>query len=275
MGDGDWWTVLEPDDEDAPGSLPRLYDEYRSDLFHCQRCKSFWLLPRHADRSGTSPQTASGHGCETCGSAADLLPAVKAYLVQSGQSEKVSSPQQDLPTSRQDLTLPGDYAHRADLGADFVVALLADGPHAAVAKSIASEASAFVRTEIDRTLPPADYNAGLKAIADGLDKMSSVASQGIQWVATNLIGVPEFYAKVIGKVAATTLLNPLPLTEISTGIRVVGTVFSAAHNCLDRCAVARDLPVRPFETVVEGFFLNIGPPSAPSPPEPPDPFRRL
>ncbi|MGB3439675.1 MAG: hypothetical protein WBA97_13085 [Actinophytocola sp.] len=61
-------------------------------------------------------------------------------------------------------------------------------------------------------------NVELAAVAEGLSRLPKVASRTAAWVATDLTGLPDLPAKVIGDIAGRTTM-PVPIDGIVAGIR--------------------------------------------------------
>lgn len=61
-------------------------------------------------------------------------------------------------------------------------------------------------------------NAELTAVAEGLVRLPKVASRTAAWVATDLTGLPDLPAKVLGDIAGRTTM-PVPIDGIVAGIR--------------------------------------------------------
>lgn len=61
-------------------------------------------------------------------------------------------------------------------------------------------------------------NAELAAVADGLARLPKVPSRTAAWIATDLRGLPDLPAKVLGDIASRTTM-PVPIDGIVAGIR--------------------------------------------------------
>lgn len=245
-----------------------------SDLFCCQNpdCASLWLLSMRPDHSYTV-HGPIGPGCATCTDGEPLLrlAAVKAGATRPDEIEEVARPLAEAP-ERTDLSVPGDRAARTDIGVTFVADLLQDGPDSAIAETVAHQASTFVDAEVDR-VAPATRCAGLAAIADGLDQVPKVIRNGIAWCATEIVGMPDFPARVLGEVVthlASPQVAPLhALHAVAQGIRAVGTVSCAADDRLGQCKCARDLVADVAETAaveqLRQLLDRLSPTGPPSP----------
>jgi hypothetical protein len=106
-----------------------------------------------------------------------------------------------------------------------------------------------VRNEVNRVAPAAGC-AGLSAIADGLDRVPKAIRNGIAWCATEITGLPEFPARLLGAVITRAALHPVPLHAVAQGIRAVGAVSCAADDRLGQCQCARHLVGDEAETAV-------------------------
>lgn len=236
-------------------------DNTTSDLFRCQNpdCFSLWLLSRRPDHSYTTRKMA-GAGCATCAGSEPLLrlAAVKAGVTEPDELARVARPLVEAPESEMDLSVPGDdRSARTDIGVRFIADLLQHGPDNAIADTLVHQASTFVRNEIDQ-IAPATRCAGLSAIADGLDQVPKVIRNGIAWCATEILGVPEFPAKVLGEVVtrvATLHVAPLhALHSVAQGVRAVGTVSCIADDHLGQCQCARHLVSNVAEPAIAEEF---------------------
>jgi hypothetical protein len=234
-----------------------------SDLFCCQNpdCLSLWLLSRRPDRSYNYSYATCGPigpGCATCtaGEPSLRLAAIKADVTGPDEIARIARPVDKAPESAVRLPVPGgNRSARTDWGVRLVAVLLQRGPDTAIADTVAHQASTFVRNQADRIVP-ATGCTGLSAIADGLDQVPKVIRNGIAWCATEILGVPEFPATVLGEVitrVATVHVAPLhALHTVAQGIRAVGAVSCAADDHLGRCQCARHLVSNVAETAVAG-----------------------
>jgi hypothetical protein len=94
------------------------------------------------------------------------------------------------------------------------------------------------------------WRSGLNAIATGLDKAPKVVRNGIAWCATEIVGLPEFPAKVLAEVVTRAALEPFQLKPIARAVRMVGT-------CLGDPACARDLVRKDLEVLVAGRLADV------------------
>ena len=194
-----------------------------SDLFLCLDCRSLWLLSTWPDHIRTVRRPVGG-GCPTCaGQPVRQLAEVKTNLATSAAADDVARPISAPPNH------PDDTVR-------FVADLLKDGPATAIARA----AGDLARTRLDR-IAPADRCAGLDAIANGIDRMPKAVNNGIAWCATEIIGSPEFPAKVLTDLVARAALDPVNLKAIARGIRLVGAASCAAANLLGQCQCAHRL----------------------------------
>lgn len=228
-----------------------------SDLFCCDNphCGTLWLLSMRPDHS-YYVRDPIGPGCKTCTSGEPLLrlAAVKAGVTEPDEIARVARPISTAPDLAVDLSVPGKgRAARTDIGVKFVAELIQRDPDTAIADVLAHQASTFVRSDTDQAAP-ATRCAGLSAIADGLDRTPRVIRDGIAWCTTEILGLPDFPAEVLGELVSRTMtlhLAPLhALHTVAQGIRAVGAMSCIADDHLGQCQCARHLVSNVAETAL-------------------------
>lgn len=200
-----------------------------SDVFCCAGCGSVWLLSSGPDGARTLRKPI-GPGCAACADLPFRRPPVAGT---SGYESAIEREMARLVSqavgSSVDLPVPGERDARTDVGVRLAAALA--GPDGA------AEAGRIARARPDA---PPDGCPGLDAVAAGLDRAADEAGAGIAWCATEILGTPEFYAAVLGRVG----LTAGSFAAVARGIRVADTVRCAADDELGRCANARHLAMK-------------------------------
>lgn len=211
-----------------------------SDLFWCRDCDSLWLLTLSPNRTCRARRPV-GDGCHNCNDQSlARLWTVKTSSAAPALAIDIARPVHDLPSLEVTVEVPGDGAVRSDIATTFMAEWIKEGLTAAVSKTVSGEAIKASRRMLDDKVP-ADGCVGLHAIATGLDRVSKIAKDGIAWCATEIIGIPDFPAKVLSELLTPALLQSLPLGPVVQGIRIVGSISCATDNCIGTCPCFRDL----------------------------------
>ncbi|HJP76488.1 MAG TPA: hypothetical protein VJ914_19625 [Pseudonocardiaceae bacterium] len=234
-----------------------------SDLFRCEQpgCGALWLLSMRPDHSYYVSEPI-GDGCEICKSNTLLrLLKVKATVTEPDEIARVARPVSTAPALAADLSVPrSGRTARTDIGAKFVVDLMQRGEDAAVANALAHQASTYLQSETD-DVAPATRCTRLSAIADGLDQASNVIRDGVAWCATEIFGLPDFLARLLGEVVRRTVelqLAPVhTMHVVAQGIRAFGTVSCVIDDRLGHCQCARHLAAKVGETAVAGELKQV------------------
>lgn len=214
-----------------------LAEQTTTDLFRCLECSSLWLLSTRPDQT-CAVRRPVGDGCAVC----TEEPLQRLWEVKISAAPEVVA---EVPTpASEPLEQPIARIDTAKFAAD----LLEHGPAAGIAKTIAREASELVREKLDRAAPA--RWSGLNAIATGLDTAPKAVRNGIAWCATEIVGLPEFPAKVLAEVVTRAALEPFQLKPIARAVRMVGT-------CLGDAACARDLVRKDLEVLVADRLTDV------------------
>lgn len=214
-----------------------LDEQTTTDLFRCLECSSLWLLSTRPDQT-SAVRRPVGDGCVVC----TEEPLHRLWEVKTSAAPEVVA---EVPAP---VSEPSEQpVARIDM-AKFAADLFEHGPAAGVAKTIAREASELVREKLGR-VAPARWS-GLNAIATGLDKAPKVVRNGIAWCATEIVGLPEFPAKVLAEIVTRAALEPFQLKPIARAVRMVGT-------CLGDPACARDLVRKDLEVVLADRLADV------------------
>lgn len=207
-----------------------LDEQSTTDLFRCLECSSLWLLSTRPDQT-CAVRRPVGDGCAVC----TEEPLQRLWEIKTSVAPEVVA---EVPAP---VSEPPDQPDARIDTAKFAVDLLEHGPEVGVAKTVAREASELVREKLDRVAPV--RWSGLNAIATGLDTVPKVVRNGIAWCATEIVGLPEFPAKVLAEVLTRAALEPFQLKPIARAVRMVGT-------CLGDPACARDLVRKDLEVLL-------------------------
>jgi rubrerythrin len=214
-----------------------LDEQTTTDLFRCRECSSLWLLSTRPDQS-CAVRRPVGDGCAVC----TEEPLHRLWEIKTSAAPAVVA---EVPTPvSEPPEQPVTRIDTAKLAAD----LLEHGPQAGVAKTVAREASELLRDKLNR-MAPMPWSA-LNAIATGLDTTPKVVRNGIAWCATEIIGLPEFPAKVLAEVVTRAALEPFQLKPIARTVRMVGT-------CLGDPACTRDLLRKDCEVLLADRLANV------------------
>ncbi|NUT96946.1 MAG: hypothetical protein HOY78_33475 [Saccharothrix sp.] len=226
-----------------------------ADLFVCLGCQSIWEL-RVRPEGSCSVHKALGNGCDDCGDRTlDRLWGAKSRVIDGGEP-KPASPLDEAPDAVPADAVPADAVPADAVPADavpdapselvvrvvskFVADLGQGGADFAVAKGVSREAGEYTRT----LLWPAERCRTLSAIANGLAPIPSTVNRGIRWFATDIVGLPTLVAATLAEIATRALVQPFPLKELATAIRLVGAASCAAENQLAHCRCFRDLATK-------------------------------
>jgi hypothetical protein len=205
-------------------------EQATTDLFRCETCSSLWLLSAWSDLT-CRVRRAVGKGCDVCNDD----PLHRLWEVKTGAgfgaaaevprpaSEPPSQPIEHIDSVAKVLSPAGGPVSHID-PARVAIDLLKDGPEAALAKALASEVREQACAGLDRVTPVPQFS-WLNAIATGLDTAPKVARNGLAWCATEILGLPEVMATLLGEFASRTILEPFQFKLIARGIRMVGTVL--------------------------------------------------
>ncbi|HEV2778944.1 MAG TPA: hypothetical protein VGX25_06030 [Actinophytocola sp.] len=216
----------------------QLDEQTTTDLFSCLECSSLWLLSTRPDQT-CAVRRPVGDGCAVC----TEEPLHRLWEIKTSTAPEVVA---EVPTPVSEP--PEQPVARIDT-VKFAADLLEHGPLAGLAKTVAREASELVGETLDRVAPV--RWSGLNAIATGLDKVPKVVRNGIAWCATEIVGLPEFPAKVLAEVVTRAALEPLQLKPIARAVRMVGT-------CLGDPACARDLLRKDLEVLAADRLADVG-----------------